>query len=144
MFFSDLEFDKLLDSFIESNAIDYMFQYKSVAIQHGLSYIELPDDINLSNPTKEEIYSSVSIDVTGNKPGTKMNVTGGYINYSLTILDEAPERDEAIDFICYVLSDEGLEIFRKNGQNPIIPFSTEQFDRIPSKLRQYLPDYNGK
>ena len=133
-----------LIALIESNAIDYMFQYKSVAIQHGLSYIELPDDINLSNPTKEEIYSSVSIDVTGNKPGTKMNVTGGYINYSLTILDEAPERDEAIDFISYVLSDEGLEIFRKNGQNPIIPFSTEQFDRIPSKLRQYLPDYNVK
>jgi molybdate/tungstate transport system substrate-binding protein len=31
-----------LVALIESNAIDYMFQYKSVAIQHGLKYIELP------------------------------------------------------------------------------------------------------
>ena len=31
-----------LIALIESNTIDYMFQYKSVAIQHGLSYIELP------------------------------------------------------------------------------------------------------
>ena len=42
-----------LVALIESNAADYMFQYKSVAIQHGLKYIELPDDINLSDPGKD-------------------------------------------------------------------------------------------
>jgi molybdate/tungstate transport system substrate-binding protein len=130
-----------LIALIESNAIDYMFQYKSVAIQHGLNYIELPDEINLSDPAKAEIYKSVSIDVTGSKPGSKMKVTGDYINYSLTVLDNAPQKNEAIDFICYMLSEEGLEIFRKNGQNPIIPFSTEEYDKLPSKLLQYLPEY---
>ncbi|MCX6327016.1 MAG: tungstate ABC transporter substrate-binding protein WtpA [Bacteroidia bacterium] len=130
-----------LIALIESNAIDYMFQYKSVAIQHGLEYIELPDEINLSDPAKTEIYKSVSIDVTGSKPGTKMRVTGDYINYSMSVLDDAPQKDEAIDFLCYILSEEGLEIFRKNGQNPIIPFSTEQPDKIPSKILQYLPEY---
>jgi len=118
-----------------------MFQYKSVAIQHGLSYIELPDEINLSDPSMEEIYKSVSIDVTGSNPGTKMKVTGEYINYSITIIDNAPQKDAAIDFMCYMLSDEGLRIFRMNGQNPIIPFSTDHFDEIPFKLLQYLPDY---
>jgi len=38
---------------LEANAIDYMFQYKSVAIQHGLKYIELPKEINLSDPSKK-------------------------------------------------------------------------------------------
>jgi hypothetical protein len=42
-----------------------------------------------------------------------------------------------------VLSEKGLDIIRKNGQDPIIPFSTEQFDKIPSKLLQYLPDYKA-
>ena len=130
-----------LIALIETNSIDYMFQYKSVAIQHGLSYIELPDEINLSDLLKEDIYNTVSIDVTGSKPGTKMKVTGGYINYSMTVLDEAPQKNEAIDFMCYVLSEEGLGIFRMNGQKPIIPFSSEQFDKIPSKLLQFLPDY---
>jgi molybdate/tungstate transport system substrate-binding protein len=130
-----------LIALIESNAIDYMFQYKSVAIQHGLNYIELPDEINLSDPAKAEIYKSVSINVTGSKPGTKMRVTGDYINYSMTVLDNAPQKNEAIDFLCYMLSEEGLEIFRKNGQDPIIPFSTEQPDKLPSKLLQYLPEY---
>ncbi|MFA5819791.1 MAG: tungstate ABC transporter substrate-binding protein WtpA [Bacteroidales bacterium] len=130
-----------LIALIETNAIDYMFQYKSVAIQHGLKYIELPDEINLSDPAKTEIYKSVSIDVTGSKPGSKMKVTGDYINYSMTVLDTAPQKNEAIDFICYMLSEEGLEIFRKNGQDPIIPFSTEEPDKLPSKLLQYLPEY---
>ena len=132
-----------LIALIESNSIDYMFQYKSVAIQHGLNYIELPDEINLSDPSKEELYRSVSIEVTGSKPGKTMKVTGGYINYSMTVLDSAPQKTEAIDFVCFVLSEKGLDIIRKNGQDPIIPFSTEQFDKIPSKLLQYLPDYKA-
>ena len=70
-----------------------------------------------------------------------MKVTGDYINYSMTVPDNAPQKDEAIDFLCFILSEEGLEIFRKNGQDPIIPFSTEQPDKLPAKLLQYLPDY---
>jgi len=127
-----------LVALIEANAADYMFQYKSVAIQHGLKYVELPDEINLSNPGKTEIYKSVSLDVAGKEPGMKMKVTGDYINYSMTVIDSAPQKDDAIDFLCFIISEEGLEILRKNGQEPIIPFTTEQPDQLPSKLIQYL------
>jgi len=127
-----------LVALIESNAADYMFQYKSVAIQPGLRYLELPADINLSDPGKNDIYKSVSLDVTGKEPGSKMRVTGEYINYSMTVIDNGPRKNEAIDFLCFILSEEGLGIFRKNGQKPIIPFTTEQPDQLPSKLRQYL------
>ncbi|MBE3087363.1 MAG: substrate-binding domain-containing protein [Bacteroidetes bacterium] len=70
-----------------------------------------------------------------------MKVTGDYINYSMTVLNDAPQKNEAIDFLCYMVSEEGLEIFRKNGQDPIIPFSTEEPDKLPTKLLQYLPEY---
>jgi len=131
-----------LVALIESNAIDYMFQYKSVAIQHNLKYIELPDEINLSDPSMGGNYQSVFLDVTGSKPGTKMRVTGEYINYSMTVIDKPVNREGAIDFMAFILSPEGLEILRKNGQNPIIPFSTEQPDKIPGRLLKLLPDYN--
>lgn len=127
-----------LVALIESNACDYMFQYKSVAIQHGLKYLELPSDINLSDPGKSDIYKSVSLDVKGKTPGSKIKMTGDYINYSMTIPDSAPDKNEAIDFMCFILSERGREIFRKNGQNPIIPFSTEEPDKLPSKLSQTL------
>jgi len=128
-----------LVALLESNAIDYMFQYKSVAIQHGLKYIELPEEINLSDPSKNDIYSTVSIDVAGSKPGVKMKVTGDYINYSITILDNAPQKEEAVNFLEFLISPEGMKIFKNNGQEPIIPFSTEQADKLPPKLLKHLP-----
>ncbi len=131
-----------LVALIESNAIDYMFQYKSVAIQHNMKYIELPDEINLSDPSKGGNYQTVFLDVTGSKPGTKMRVTGEYINYSMTVPDNAVNRNAAIDFMAFILSSGGMEILRSNGQNPIIPFSTEQPEKIPAKLLKLLPDYN--
>lgn len=127
-----------LVALIEVNAADYMFQYKSVAIQHNLKYLELPDEINLSDPKKNDIYRTVSLDVAGSSPGKKMKVTGDFINYSATVLTDAPHKDEAIDFLEFLLSPEGIEIFRKSGQDPIIPFSTEQPELIPGKLLKYL------
>jgi molybdate/tungstate transport system substrate-binding protein len=132
-----------LVALIESNAIDYMFQYKSVAIQHGLQYIELPREINLSDPSRKDIYKTVSLNVAGSKPGTKMKVTGDYINYSISVLDKAPQKDAAIDFLEFLISPDGMKIFKDNGQEPIIPFSTEQPEILPSKLRKHLKDPNG-
>jgi len=128
-----------LVALLESNAIDYMFQYKSVAIQHNMKYIELPKDINLSDPSKNDLYSSVCLDVAGSKPGTKMKVTGDYINYSITILDNAPQKEEAVNFMEFLLSPEGTNIFRTNGQEPIVPFIAEPVNKLPSKLLKYFP-----
>jgi molybdate/tungstate transport system substrate-binding protein len=131
-----------LVALLESNAIDYMFQYKSVAIQHGLKYIELPKEINLSDPSKNGIYSTVSTDVAGSKPGIKMNIKGDYINYSITILDNAPQKEEAINFIDFLLSPEGMSIFRKNGQDPLVPLLAEPVMKLPPRLLKYFAKAN--
>lgn len=127
-----------LVALLESNVIDYMFQYKSVAIQHRFKYIELPSEINLSDPSRKDIYKSVSMDVAGSKPGTKIKVAGDYINYSISVLDNAPQKDSAIDFLEFLLSPEGMNIFKNCGQEPNVPFSTGQPDKLPSKLQKHL------
>jgi molybdate/tungstate transport system substrate-binding protein len=127
-----------LVALVEANAVDFMFQYKSVAIQHNLKYIELPREINLGDPAMNDLYKTVSQEVTGSTPGSKMTVTGEYINYSLSILQNAPNSKEAVNFVSFLLSEKGMDIFRKNGQQPIIPFSTEQPGLIPASLKKYL------
>jgi len=127
-----------LVALIEANAVDYMFQYKSVAKQHGLKFIELPDYINLGNPARIELYKSVSLEVTGNTPGSKLKVNGDYINYSLSVLTGSENKENAIDFVAFLLSREGMDIFKKNGQDPIIPLITDQPEMIPDKLKKYL------
>jgi len=126
-----------LVALLESNAIDYMFQYKSVAIQHKLKYIVVPKEINLSDPSSNDIYSSVSTEVAGEKPGIKMKVTGDFINYSITILKNAFQKQEAIKFLKFLLSPEGLDIFRKNGQEPLVPLICEPSAKLPSELSKY-------
>ena len=128
----------------ESNSVDYIFVYKSVAIQHNFRYIDLPDEIDLSDPTMNEIYSTVSVEVRGSTPSSKMKVKGEYIIYSATIPENAPNSKGAIDFMEFILSPGGMEIFRESGQDPIIPFSTEQPELIPENLSKYLkPQKSG-
>ncbi len=131
-----------LVALLESNAIDYMFQYKSVAIQHGLKYIELPKDINLSDPARNNLYASVSTDIAGSKPGAKLKVTGDYINYSITVLNNAPQKAEAVNFLEFLISEEGMKILKANGQEPLIPFSSEQRDKLPVQLLKHLSPNN--
>jgi molybdate/tungstate transport system substrate-binding protein len=127
-----------LIALMESNAIDYMFQYRSVAIQHKLSFIELPDEINLGNPALGDLYGTITLDIDGSRPGEKMKVTGEYINYSLTIPRNAPSAEAAEGFVSFLLSSEGMEIFRQSGQEPILPFSTDQPGLIPDNFKIYL------
>jgi molybdate/tungstate transport system substrate-binding protein len=129
-----------LVALLESNAIDYMFQYRSVAIQHGFKFVELPDDVNLSDPSLKDVYGSVSAIVTDKKPGTVMEVSGDVINYSISVLDKAPHRDDAMEFLEFILGNEGREIFRKNGQEPLEPIVSDQVASLPLKIRQMLPE----
>lgn len=127
-----------LVALLETNAIDYMFQYKSVAIQHGFKYIELPAGINLSDPSRKDTYGSVFLDVTGSKPGSTIKVKGDFINYSISVLDKAPRRDEALEFLSFILDGKGKEIFLKNGQDPLDPLIWGQPGMVPQELRKYL------
>ena len=104
-----------LIALLESGAIDYAFEYRSVAIQHGLKYVELPPQIDLSDPRFDEEYGIVHVYLFYGTDEQK-EVTGKSILYGLTIPRCAENRDLAIKFVNLLLSDEGREIFEKNGQ----------------------------
>jgi len=127
-----------LIAILESASVDYIFIYKSVALQHNLRFIELPDHINLGDPEKNSFYNSVSVEVAGSSPDDRIRISGDYINYSLSVLSEAPDREAAEDFVSFILSSEGMEILRASGQDPILPLITDQPDLIPDKLKIFL------
>jgi molybdate/tungstate transport system substrate-binding protein len=106
---------------LESGVVDYIFQYKSVAVQHSLKYLRLPDEVNLGNPSFTENYRSVSIPVTGSKPGETITMQGDYIMYGITLLNDAPNTEGAIDFLAFIVGPRGREIFKLEGQNSINP-----------------------
>ncbi len=124
---------------LESNTIDYIFLYRSVAKQHQLKYLILPDSINLKTPKLNSYYKTTSTDILGKEPGTTITQHGQAMVYGLTILKNAPNKNLAIKFIDFVLSaDGGRKILEENGQPAIILTESIYHNKIPAQLNKYF------
>jgi len=124
-----------LISLLQTGNMDYAWEYLSVAVQHGLKYLTLPDEINLGNYKDDPFYSQAVVKVTGKVPGTFMEMKGKSITYGITLIKNAPNREAALAFLQYLLSpEEGLKVLKDMGQPPFIP------SRVPSeKMKESLP-----
>ena len=128
-----------LVAMVESGAMDYAFEYKSVAVQHKLDYVQLPPEINLMDPARDKEYSTVSIELSGKEPGTKMKVKGEPIVYGLTIPKTAPNNKGALDFVKFVLDPNGgLKVFQEMGQDIVGPSSYGDGSKIPAEVQKML------
>lgn len=124
-----------LISLLQTGNMDYAWEYLSVAVQHGLKYIVLPDEINLGNYKYDPVYKQAFVKVTGKKPGTHMIIRGKSCTYGVTLLKDAPNREAAMAFLEYMLAPEGgLKILKEMGQPPFIPC------RVPTaEMKKSLP-----
>jgi len=128
-----------LVALLESNALDYIFLYKSVAIQHHLRYVELPDEINLRNPSFAKLYNSASVEINGKSPGMKETMKGEPMIYGITLLSNAPNKAAAIEFLTFMLSrDKGMKIMEKHGQPSVIPQQNSNYGKIPDALKHFV------
>jgi len=125
-----------LISLLETGELDYIFIYRSVAIQHHGLHLLLPEEINLHSPALEEFYQQASVKISGQKPGEKISKRGASIIYGITIPKTARSPQLAAMFIEFVLSPDGREIMEENGQPEIVPVSVDKFEALPANLKQ--------
>lgn len=122
---------------LESNAIDYVFIYSSVAIQHNLKYIELPDEINLSNPAFSDLYAIASIELTGKQKDEKIIQKGEPMIYGVSILKNAPNPELAQKFLMFLYdSGKGVKILEQNGQQSVIDSNSKYKENLPSEIKK--------
>ena len=107
-------------------------------------FLELPDGINLSSPLMADSYAAVSYMIPGDAPGIRTEVQGDYISYSGTVLDRAPQKELALKFFGFMLSEEGAGIIRRCGQDPLIPAVADDPDAVPASLRKYMAAVKAK
>lgn len=107
---------------LESHTLDYIFIYRSVAIQHGLRYLELPPEINLGHPSFSDYYHQASVAVSGRQPGEEIIKTGEPMVYGVTIIRDAPNRKLAEKFLKFMLDEnKGRKILEEEGQETLSP-----------------------
>jgi molybdate/tungstate transport system substrate-binding protein len=127
-----------LVALLESGSLDYLFLYRSVAIQHNLQYIVLPDEINLKNMGLSAQYATATTEINGKEPGQKETMKGEPMVYSVTMLRDAPNKPAAIAFLQFLLSrDKGMKIMEKDGQSSVIPMTMKNYDKLPKELKDF-------
>jgi molybdate/tungstate transport system substrate-binding protein len=127
-----------LIALLETGSLDYIFLYRSVAIQHKLKYIILPDEINLKRPEMAKQYSTATVEINGKEPGTKEVIKGEPMIYGVTMLRDAPNKKAAITFLKFMLSkDQGMKIMERNGQPSVVPMEAKNYGKIPGELRSF-------
>lgn len=128
-----------LVSLLQTGNMDYAWEYLSVAVQHGLKYMTLPDEINLGDYKKDDFYSQAVVKVTGSKPGEFMDMKGESVTYGVTLIKDAPNREAAVAFLKYLLDPKGgLKVLKDQGQPPFVPcrVPTEQMkSALPAELK---------
>ncbi|NOY81556.1 MAG: tungstate ABC transporter substrate-binding protein WtpA [Kiritimatiellaeota bacterium] len=123
---------------LESLRLDYVFLYRSVAMQHNLKWIKLPDEIDLGNEKLAEKYARVSVEIAGKTRGSKLVQRGRPITYGLCIPAGAPNRDGAVAFLSLLLGERGRNVMEQNFQEPIFPSPCYGFVKVPAALKPLL------
>ena len=127
-----------LIALLQAGELDYAFEYRSVAQQHELGFVELPPEINLSNLDFEDSYATAQVEVSGEKPGETVTYTGKPIVYAITIPLNAPHPGLAISFIQFLLGPEGQAIMEDCGQPPIVPAIASDPTKLPPELSGFV------
>ncbi|MEA3309905.1 MAG: tungstate ABC transporter substrate-binding protein WtpA [Chloroflexota bacterium] len=124
-----------LIALLESGDMDYAWEYRSVAVQHGMKFVELPDEINLSQVAQADFYSQATVEIAGKEPGETMTMTGKPIVYGVTIPNDAPSPKLATEFVKFLLGPEGQAIMEAQGQPPIVPPVSDNRESLPETLQ---------
>jgi len=130
---------------LQSGDLDYAFEYRSVAVQHNLAFIELNNAINLcqqgkigdTNITYEEFYKEASVEIM-KEPGVYMPEEGKAIVYGITILEDAENKELAVEFVTLLLSLEGQDAKVESGQPSVEPPLCDHPENLPEELKEVL------
>jgi molybdate/tungstate transport system substrate-binding protein len=111
---------------LQTGGLDYAWEYRSVAVQNDLEFIELPEAIDLSSIDFEDTYAQVQIECTSgiNK--------GSPIVYGATVPKNADNPDMGLAFIEMLIGETGQQIMEGEGQPPIVP--ADGYGAVPEEL----------
>lgn len=104
-----------LVALLQAGEVDYAWLYESMASTAGLSFVRLPDSVDLGNPALASTYAAESVTVAGAARGDTLVMVGYPIVLALTIPTGAPHAADAVDFLVWLLGDEGRVVLEGAG-----------------------------
>ncbi|MDQ6893957.1 MAG: extracellular solute-binding protein [Acidobacteriota bacterium] len=120
---------------LESGQLDAAVFYRHEVIAHALPFLELPDEINQSNPRFAALYADRSF-----TNGKGVTTSGVAIVFTITIPSTSRNVPGAVAFLRFILSGPGGEIIGRSGLRPI-PLKWEgDISKVAADLRPLLSE----
>ena len=106
-----------LTALVEAGELDYSWSYLSIAKTAGLRYVQLPPEVDLSDPKLAEWYAQARVWTPGPRRAARDSVEfrGEPIVYALTIPAAAAHPQTAQAFVRFIFSPQGQTILKDNG-----------------------------
>ena len=101
-----------LIALVQSGEMDYIWSYESLAQAAKILYLQLPAEIDLSDPAMTARYATVSVRVPGKSMADSVTFKGEPIVYGIAVPVDAPHRALAIAFVGWLTSPEGVRILK--------------------------------
>lgn len=114
--------------------LDAGFFYINEAQTAHITYVTLPDQVNLGNPSLTLAYANA----TWTNPQTRQVSKGAPIVYTITIPSTVQNMAGALAFVSFLLSKQGQDLLASNGllATPIV--AAGDASTIPQSLQKYL------
>jgi molybdate/tungstate transport system substrate-binding protein len=122
----------------------FIYEHNAHAIALGNAdyrYVDLPDEINMSDPDKDAYYRQHAVLVLpglGTPKSTRtIAVPGAHVAWGITLMKDAPNQENAIQFLQLLLGPAGTSSLNVNGPSAISPAQVSPADlrRLPASLR---------
>lgn len=125
-----------LIALLQSNDVDYAFEYESVIRQQGLKMVSLPASLNLGDESQAKAYGNVMVKLDFRRfAAVKPEFWGEPIGYGITIPSSAAHPDEAAEYLAFILGPEGRKIMADNAHPLLDPPRADGYERMPESLR---------
>lgn len=118
-----------LISALQLGQIDYLAIYASSAISHHLEYLRLPTDIDLSDPSKSDLYA------LGRAKTERGTLYGKPIIYAVTIPSSADHKALAVEYVRFLMGPQGRKVLSGSGLEPLSRPWVHGLLKIPAALK---------
>jgi molybdate/tungstate transport system substrate-binding protein len=126
-----------LISALQLGQIDYLAIYRSDALQHHLKFIDLPAEINLSDPADAAAYTD---GIAHTKNG---DLAGTPIVYAITVINGTKNAAAAVKYVALLLGPQGQAVMKDAGFGVFNPAYAMHSEAMPAELRTLVQPWPG-
>lgn len=134
---------------IPSQGSDFQFTYEhnaraTAATNPDYRYVDVPDEINMSDASKDAWYRQNAVVVLPGlgtpRSARTIAVPAARVAWGITLMKDAPNRENAVRFLELLLGPEGTAALKENGPDPITPpiVSAADMKNLPEPLRKMV------